>query len=118
MGTREGGVFVWSVYGPDGVPKRRDTHALNPDGRRRTVMQTYAPDGSLARRKVLDSDAAATELRVVVKTGGEAPPARTRETREHDSRKNLIKQTRYVWNEAAGKFELSSVTYYTITYYR
>lgn len=114
-----GGLPVWNTYGADGALKQRDTYTLEDGGRRRTVLQTYGADGSLFRRKVLESDAAANELRVVVELGvAAAEPPRTRETREHDSHKNLIKQTRYVWNEAAGEFEPSSVTYYTITYYR
>ena len=45
-------------------------------------------------------------------------PKKTRETREFDSRKNLSRITRYVWNEATNDYELSEVTHYAITYYR
>ena len=119
VGTREGGLFVWSVYRPDGTLKRRDTHALDSGGRRRTVLQTYNERGVLVRRRVLESDAAATERRSAVETGsGDGEPPRTRDTREYDSHKNPSKLTRYSWSEAAGGYEPSSVTYYTITYYR
>lgn len=118
VGTREGGLSVWSVYRPDGTLKRRDTNTPNNGGPRRTVLQTYGADGSLVRRKVLDWDAATTEQRVVVEVGGDAAEVPTRATREFDSHKNLIKQTRYAWNKATGEYEPSEVTYYTITYYR
>jgi hypothetical protein len=114
-----GGLPVWNTYRADGALKQRDTYTREHDGRHRTVMQTYGADGSVVRRRVLEIDAADKELRDVVEKGsaaGELP--RRRLVREFDSRRNLSKSVTFVWNEAAGEYEPSSVTYYVITYYR
>jgi hypothetical protein len=114
-----GGLPVWNTYRADGALKQRDTYTRDHDGRHRTVMQTYGADGSVVRRRVLEIDPADTEMRDTVEKGtaaGELP--KTRSTREFDSRKNLSKIIRFVWNEATSEYEPSSVTYYTITYYR
>ena len=116
--TREGGLSVWSTYDGDGKLKKRTTHTLNYGGPHHSVEETYAPDGTVVGRRVADSDAGSTDLRAVKEGKGPGPEGKTRHTREYDSRRNLSKLVRYVWSEAAGDYEPSSVTYYTITYYR
>ena len=118
VNTKENGVSVWSTYGADGRLKKRTTHTLNYGGPHHSVEETYAPDGTVVGRRVADSDAASTDLRAVREGKGPGPEGKTRHTREYDSRRNLSKLVRYVWNEAAGDYEPASVTYYTITYYR
>lgn len=115
--VREGGVSVMKTYKPDGTLKRSVEHGAG--GARRTVYQTYNPDGTVYGRRVTDfaSDASALDIRA--DNDGYSPgPRKTRETREFDSRRNLSRITSYVWNEAAGEYEPSVVTYYTLTYYR
>lgn len=115
--AREGGVSVMKTYKPDGTLKRSVEHGAG--GARRAVYQTYNPDGTVSGRRVSDfaTDASATEIRSD-NDGYNPGPRKTRETREYDSRKNLSKLTKYVWNEGEGAYEPSSVTYYTVTYYR
>ena len=116
---REGGKTVQRTYAPDGVLKRSAENGLGPGGVRRSVNQTYAADGSVYGRRVADVavEVGTMDIRVV-NDGFNPGPRRTRETREHDSRRNLSKLTTYVWNEATGEYEPSAVSYYTITYYR
>lgn len=115
--AREGGVSVMKTYKPDGTLKRSGEHGAS--GARRTVYQTYNPDGTVSGRRVSDfaTDASAMEIRAD-NDGYNPGPRKTRETREFDSRRNLSRLTSYVWNEATGEYEPSSVTYYTVTYYR
>jgi hypothetical protein len=113
------GLPVWNTYRADGTLRQRDTYTRDHEGRHRTVMQTYGADGAVVRRRVLEIDAADTELRDTVEKGaaaGELPKRRV--AREYDSRKNLSKSITYVWDEAAGAYEPSAVTYYVVTYYR
>jgi hypothetical protein len=44
--------------------------------------------------------------------------SKTRGTDERDAHGNLAKSIRYVWDEAAGDYVPTTVTYYTVTYYR
>ena len=113
------GLRVWNTYRADGTLKQRDTYTRESDGRHRTVMQSYGADGSVVRRRVLDVDAADAEMSDTVEKGAaDGEPPKSRSEREFDSRKNLSKTTKFVWNEAAGEYEPASVTYYIITYYR
>ena len=43
---------------------------------------------------------------------------KTFETREYDSRRNLIKIVNYRWNAELQKFEPASATYHRITYFQ
>lgn len=109
---------VWSTYGPDGSLKRRDVHALNTGGPHRTETQVFARDGAVVGRRVSNVDAAISDLRATVEKPGGAPPRKTRETREYDSRKNLSKITTFTLNAETGEYEPTTVSYYTIEYYR
>ncbi|HEX6185324.1 MAG TPA: hypothetical protein VFZ44_15675 [Pyrinomonadaceae bacterium] len=116
---RAGGLPVWNTYRADGTLRQRDTYTRERDGRHRTVMQTYGADGSVVRRRVLEIDAADKELRDTVEKGNAADePPKRRVARAFDSRGNLSKSVTSVWNEATNEYEPSSVSYYTITYYR
>jgi hypothetical protein len=113
------GLRVWNTYRADGTLKQRDTYTRESSGRHRTVMQTYGADGSVVRRRVVEVDAAASALSDVVEKGSAAgEPPKKRAAREFDSRGNLSKSATFVWNEAAGEFEPTAVTYYIINYYR
>lgn len=118
VNERDDKTSVWSTYGPDGKLTKRATYSLNYGGPHHSVEETYAPDGTVVGRRVADSDAASTDLRAVKEGQGPGPQGKTRHTREYDSRRNLSKLVRYVWNESAGDYEPASVTYYVITYYR
>ncbi len=115
-----GGVAVVKVYGPDGVLKRSIENGPGAGpGLRHSVQQSYNPDGTVYGRRVSDFAADASGMEMRADNDGYNPgPKRTRETREFDSRKNLSRITRHVWNEATNDYELSEVTYYTVTYYR
>lgn len=118
VNERVGQTSVWSTYRADGSLKRRDEHALNYGGPHRTETKTYAPDGSVAGTRVATADAAGNDLRAAEKRADGAPPRKTRETREYDSRRNLSKLTNFSWNAETGEFEPAAVSYYTIEYYR
>jgi antitoxin component YwqK of YwqJK toxin-antitoxin module len=109
---------VWSTYRGDGSLKRRDEHALNFGGPHHTETKSYAPDGSVAGRRVVDSDASVRDLRMAEVRGDGEPPSKTRETREYDSRGNLSKLTVFRWNAETGDYEPAAISYYTIEYYR
>jgi hypothetical protein len=115
--VREGGVSVMKTYKPDGTLKRSVEHGAS--GARRTVYQTYNPDGTVYGRRVTEfaSDDRALDIRAD-NHGYNPGPRKTRETREFDARRNLSRLTSYVLNEATGEYEPTSVTYYTIEYYR
>lgn len=118
VNERDEKTSVWTTYRADGSLKRRDEHSLNHGGPHRTVTQGYAPDGSVAGRRVSDADAAAGELRAAEEGRGGGPPRRTRETREYDARRNLTKITGFRWNAETGGYEPAAVSYYTVEYYR
>jgi hypothetical protein len=113
----EGQVSTWSTYGPDGSLKSRSTFSLDYGGPHRSVEEHFAPDGTVARRRVADSDAGSSDIRVAEEGRGARRP-KTRETREYDSRRNLSKITDYVLNGETGQYEPVAVSYYTVTYYR
>ncbi|HEX8720476.1 MAG TPA: hypothetical protein VF736_07600 [Pyrinomonadaceae bacterium] len=117
VNTSEGKVSTWSTYGPGGVLKKRATHSLDYGGPHRTVEEYFAPDGSVARRRVVDSDAASSNIRAVEEGPGARRP-KTRETREYDSRRNLSKVTDYILNDETGEYEPVAVSYSVVTYYR
>jgi hypothetical protein len=117
VNERDGKTSVWSTYRADGSLKRQDVHSLNYGGPHRTETKTYAPDGSVAGRRVAESDAKVSELRATEEKGG-GPPSKTRDTREYDARKNLIKNVQYRWNAEAGEYEPTLVYYSAIEYYR
>ena len=118
VNERDGKTSVWSTYGADGSLKKRDVHALNYGGPHHTESKTYAPDGSVAGRRVSDVDAAVSDLRETEERGGGGSPRKTRETREYDSRRNLTKLVNFSWNAETGEYEPASVSYYTVEYYR
>ncbi|HEX8189321.1 MAG TPA: hypothetical protein VF586_13275 [Pyrinomonadaceae bacterium] len=118
VNVRDDNTSVWRSYGPDGTLRREDTHALDYGGPHRTETKTYAPDGTLASRRVSDADAAVTDLRATQARGDGAPARKTRETREYDSRRNLSKITTFSLNAETGEYEPLAVSYYHIEYYR
>jgi hypothetical protein len=118
VNERDGKTSVWSTYRADGSLKERAVHALNYGGPHHTEKETYAPDGSVAGRRVSNVDAAVSDLRAAEERGDGAPPRRTRDTREYDSRRNLIKNVQYRWNAEAGEYEPTLAYYSAIEYYR
>jgi hypothetical protein len=117
VNERDDKTSVWSTYSADGSLKKREEHSLDYGGPHRTESRTFAPDGSVAGRRVATSDAATTDLRATEVKGG-APPRETRRTIEYDSRKNLRKVIDYRWSAEAKDYEPYSVAYYTVEYYR
>jgi hypothetical protein len=117
VNVKEGGLSVWSTYGPDGSLRKEARHSLNYGGPHHTEERTYAADGTVKLR-VADSDAKVSDLRATDEKGDGGPPRQTRQTREYDSRRNLNKLTYYKWNAETGEYEPTSVSYYVITYYR
>jgi len=115
----EGVVGIVKVYGPDGVLKRSGEHGPGAAGGHQTVEQSYNPDGTVFGRRVSAvTHAGSAALERVTDNDGHNPgPRRTRETRELDSRKNLSKVVKSVWNEQTGEFEPKVVTYYAVSYY-
>lgn len=116
----EGGVSVTRTYKPDGVLKQSvERSPGGGPGQRRSVEQTYNPDGTVHGRRVSEITSAAPAWEIRADNDGHSPgPKKTRETREFDSRKNLSRITKEVWNDATGGYEPSEVMHYTITYYR
>ncbi|HVF45843.1 MAG TPA: hypothetical protein VM936_22640 [Pyrinomonadaceae bacterium] len=108
--TKVGGAFVEG-------PRRLATSAdYSPDGKRKEE-ENYEPDGSLVGRTTITDDQSGENFEVVSKDRDGRPRSRTRQTREYDSHKNLLKLTYYNWDDAANGFVPSSVSYYIITYY-
>lgn len=115
-----GGHSVSRTYKPDGVLKQSVERGPGVEyGQRRSVEQTYNPDGTVYGRRVSEftSDASSWEIRADNDSHNPGPK-KTREAREFDSRKNLSRITKYVWNEAMNDYEPSEVMHYTVTYYR
>lgn len=118
VNERDAKTSVWSTYAADGSPKRRDVYSLNYGGPHHAETQTYAPDGSVADRRVSNVDTALSDLRATEARGEGGPPRKTRETREYDSHRNLSKLVNYRWNAETGEYDPANVSYYTIEYYR
>ncbi|HEX6185323.1 MAG TPA: hypothetical protein VFZ44_15670, partial [Pyrinomonadaceae bacterium] len=117
--TKEGGASFSKTYWPDGTLKRSARSTTVRNGLHQRVEQTHNPDGSVYGQRVSEVSTGAAGLDIRADNDGYNPgPRKTRETREYDSHRNLSKLTSYVWNEATNEYEPSSVTYYTITYYR
>jgi hypothetical protein len=79
---------------------------------------TYAADGALTGRRVSIVDAGNNRLEATEYDGVGNIKYRTLETREHDSRHNLIKMTNYLWNPTRQTFLPVAVLYNTIEYFK
>ena len=110
VNERDDKTSVWSTYRADGSLKKQDVHSLNYGGPHRTETKTYAPDGSVVGQRVSDVDAGVSDLRATEQKGDGAPPRRTRETREYDSHRNLLKVTSFKWNAETGEYEPTFVS--------
>lgn len=119
VNTREQGgrKSIWTSYGPGGAILRRDENDLNYGGPHRTETQTYKGDGSAPARRVSTGDASSSRIEAVETGADGAVRRKTSDRREYDARRNLIKITKINWDEAAGKYGPSAVTYHAITYY-
>lgn len=115
---RDGDGTVWKTYAADGSLMRESVARAGAGGSHVNEDRGYMRDGSPAGRRVAKSDAGVNDIEVVVERPDGSPPRKTRETREYDSRRNLARLVRYVWDDAAADFVPQKVTYYTVTYYR
>lgn len=138
----ENGVSETKTYDAGGALIRRGVLERVEGG---AVLKTYDVQGALrgeatARRgeggghvndeRWYDANGAPTAHRVATHVAGSgngelsverargSQVERTRVTREYDSRGNVVKSVSHVWDNAAGDFAPSAVTYYTLTYYR
>src|SRR2546421_346601 len=113
VNTREGGKSVWKIYGADGslIMIDESVHSLDGGGAHRDEEFKYSPDGSVASRRVLTSDASMSNLQTVEEDKNGTPRKKTRETREYDSHRNLLKLTTYTWDDAARDFVPFAVSY-------
>jgi antitoxin component YwqK of YwqJK toxin-antitoxin module len=116
--ARDADKSVWKTYRADSSLEREVVYSLNYGGPHHSEERDYNPDGSISGRRVSDVDATVNNLEAVVEKKNGMPPQKTRETREYDSRRNLIKMTHYKWNTETGEFEPFAVDYNEITYYR
>lgn len=117
VNTREGDKSFWRTYGPDGSLVAENVFSLDYGGPHRVEEYTYNADGSVAGRRASTGDASSSNLKAVVENPDGTPRQKTRETREYDSHRNLLKLTNYVWDEGARDYVPSAVSYYTIVYY-
>lgn len=115
---RDGDATVWKTYDADGSMKGEAVARAGADGSHVNESRGYMRDGSPAGRRLAKSDAGVSDIEVVVERPDGFPPRKTRETREYDSRRNLARLVRYVWDDAAADFVPQAATYYTLTYYR
>jgi hypothetical protein len=100
---RAAGGGTWNTYGPDSVPGIEAGSSRDQRGRHRAGSQTSAPNRRVIFRRFSEVDAGVSDQR---------------ETREYDSRGNLLKVTNSKWDAETGEYEPSAVTHCTITYYR
>jgi len=106
---------VWTSATPVGN-RVENIFEVDSAGNHNDQQLSYASDGSLTKRRVAVVNASVTRLEATEFDGANNVTSRSLETREYDSRGNLIKLVNYTWNASLGKFEPSRATYTTINY--
>lgn len=106
---------TWTTTKPDGS-RSEQIASRDEVGNQITEILSYGPDGSLTARRVSKVDRDVTRLEATEYDGHGNVRQKTFETREYDSRRNLIKIVNYRWNAELQKFEPASATYHRITY--
>lgn len=106
----------WSYSKTDGT-RNEDTFSRDDAGNHITEQLQYSSDGSLTGRRVSRVDAAVARLESTIYEANGTVREKTLETREYDSRRNLIKIVNYRWVAALQKFEPTVVSYHRITYF-
>ena len=107
----------WSFNKSDGR-RSVDNHSRDADGNHITETLGYSSDGALTTRRVSKVDAGVTRLEATQYDAAGNILQRDLETREYDSRRNLIKLINYRWDGNLQKFQPASATYHHITYFQ
>jgi hypothetical protein len=108
---------TWSTTKPDGS-RSEQISSKDDAGNHITEILSYSPDGVLTGRRISKVDREVTRLEATEYDGHANVLKKTFETRQYDSRKNLIKFVNYRWNAELQKFEPASATYHHITYFQ
>jgi YD repeat-containing protein len=115
VNTRDAQKSVWTTYDPQGRIIEEAVHYLTY-GHPKTEITRYSPNGTVLDKYVSQSDENTGQIDKAEYNSDGTPKRKTSEKREYDSQGNLSKITNYAWDEATGKFQPVSVSYYTITY--
>jgi len=107
---------TWTTTKPDGS-RSEQVASRDEAGNHITEINSYSLDGSLAGRRISKVDRDVTRLEATEYDGQGNVRRKTFETREYDSRRNLIKLVHYRWNAELQKFEPASAMYHHITYF-
>jgi hypothetical protein len=107
----------WTYTLADGS-RTENIFSLDPTQDHVTETLSYAHDGSLTSRRIARSDRAVTRLEATEFDGKGNVLKKTMETREYDSRRNLIKIVNYRWNAEMQQFEPAAATYHRINYFQ
>jgi len=112
------GNSTWTYYRGDGSLAERNE--FSPFTATKNDRQSrFRPDGTSAGRRDVKVERTANGMDI--EATGTNPDGtvrrRTRETREKDARRNLVRQTHFRWVEGAGKFVPFGVNYNVITYF-
>jgi hypothetical protein len=105
----------WTTTKEDGS-RIQNIFEVDASGNRITQNIYYAADGSYIGKRIAQSDADAKRLEATQYFADGSVKNRSLETREYDSKRNLIKLMFYSWNPKLEKFEPLAVSYHTITY--
>ena len=113
--TRDGQRTITTTYNASGA--RVEAMVQYPgSGIPRTEITRYRANGTVLDNYVGQSDNATGRIDKTSSAPDGTLLRKTSEKREYDSNNNLSKITNYAWDEAAGKFQPVSVSYYSITY--
>jgi hypothetical protein len=105
------------TYDVNGVPLVESSARYGAGGSQDIEEQHYDANGAPVNREVTNARYGPDGFESdVVKPDG--TQSKTRGTYERDAHGNRVKAISYVWDEAAGDFVPTAVTYYTVTYYR
>lgn len=114
--TSEGGVL--KEYDASGALKAETTARRAEGGEHVNDKRLYNANGEPVARRVATQVVESGDREVSVERPRANQFEKTRVKREFDERGNVVKSVSYVWDNAAGDFAPSMVTYSTITYYR
>lgn len=116
VNTRDAQKSIWTTYDASGSVIEESVHYLNYNGPKRTETTRYRADGTVLDKYVSQSDIVPGQIDKATYNSGGTVMRKDLEKREYDAQGNLSKITNYKWDEAAGKFQPASISYYTITY--
>lgn len=114
--TTPGRRSVWTTTKEDGS-RVENIFEVDASGTHNDQQLEYDASGSLVGRRVSIVDAEAKRLEATEYDATGNVKNRTLETREYDSRHNLIKLTNFKWNSQEQNFEPFVISYHEIEYY-